>query len=596
MKSLHERALPLALIFAASFALVALLYARTRNYELVWMDETEIGEGAILLAPGESWASAFTRPLHRGVGVNPYYRPLQIVVATGIHRVAGPSPMPYRVALLGFAVATCSVFGALAWFLFGSLPLALLAVALAAAHPAMIESWAWISGLGEAMAACFAIASVGLGVLALEGTGRTRLAFGVLSTASLVLGLFSKEKVVVTPLLLAGVWLAAALRNAAPRAVFADRAALRSVATLVGAQIAIVVLYVVAWRPLMLGRALAAASPIGGDRVTHLLSAVAAWPESLLWLIAPLHSSASDTVAIVRTFGDSHVWVGMLLPLATLAAAVACVLRGRPVAALGLVWIWLAFLPTANLFPQIHAHAERYLFLSVFGAALVAVDLLDALAARVATRAHIAVAAAIGALLALGLAQRTWVRTPDWRSTEALFRADLARDPTYREGRFHLARALIMQQRNGEAAAELAVLREMGPERSGRWSYVNHMGVRVLGCATDVALGRSAEVIASFRELERTASSAAEDPALVSCVAQALESVGQTEQAAALYQRVVDSLEGEPPPAVSLALARTQAKLGRRDEAQQWLDRARRDAPRTPESDFQLRQVEKLLR
>ncbi len=596
MRSLRQRAVPLALIFAASLALVALLYARARNYELVWMDETEIGEGAILLAPGESWTAAFTRPLHRGAGVNPYYRPLQIIVATAIHRVVGPAPTLYRVVLLAFAVATCTVFGALAWFLLDSLPLALLAVALAAAHPAMIESWVWISGLGEAMAACFALVSVALGVLALGRSGRSRLAWGALSTGLLVLALLSKEKAVVAPVLLAMTWLAGALRNATPREVLGDRSALRAVLVLVGAQVAIVVSYVIAWRPLMLGRALAAASPIGGDRVTHLLSAVAAWPESMLWLVAPLHSSASDTVAIVRSLGDAHVWLGLLLPLATLAAAVACTLRGRPVAALGLAWIWVAFLPTANLFPQIHAHAERYLFLSVFGAALVAVDLLNALASRVAPRRNVALAAAIGALFAFGLAQRTWVRTPEWRSTEVLFRADVARDPTYREGRFHLARAFVLQQRNGEAAAELAALHEMGPERSGRWGYVNDVGVRELACAAEVGLGRRAEVIASFRALERNGSSAAEDPALRSCVAQALEGLGQTEQAAELYQRVVDSLGGDPPAEIALALARTQAQLGRRVEAQQWLERARRDGPRTPAFDFQLRQVEKRLR
>jgi tetratricopeptide (TPR) repeat protein len=596
VKSLRHGALPFALITAASLALVALLYARALDYELVWMDETEIGEGAILIGPGESWASAFTRPLHRGPGVNPYYRPLQILVATGIHQVGGPAPTPYRVALLGFAVATCVAFGMLAWWLFASLPLALLAVALAAAHPAMLESWVWISGLGEAMAAFFAIASVALGALALSRDGRARLVFAALSTLSLLLALFSKEKSVVTPLLLAAVWLAVAVRDATPRDVFANRAALRSVALLVGAQIAIVVLYVVAWRPLMLGQALAAASPIGGDRVTHLLSAVASWPASMLWLIAPLHSSASDTVEIVRSFGDAQVWLGLLLPIATAAAALLCALRGRPVAALGFVWIWLAFLPTANVFPQIHARAERYLFLSVFGAALVAVDLLDALGARIAKRAHVAVAVAIGALLALGLAQRTWLRTPAWRSTDALFRADVARDPAYREGRFHLARALAAAQRNGEAAAELATLRQQDPARSGRWGYVNDIGVRELACATDVALGRRAEVIASFRELERSAPGIAQDPGLRSCVASALEGVGQTQQAATLYRRVVDSLSSEPPAALSLALARTEAKLGHRDEAKQWLDRARRDGPRTPAFDFQLRQVEKLLR
>ena len=586
----------LALLFAVSVALVAGLYARALRYELVWMDESEIGEGAILLGPGESIASAFTRPLHRGAGVNPYYRPLQILVASGIHAVAGPSPIAYRSALLILAVATCTAFGGLALLLWDSLPLALLAMALAAAHPAMIESWVWISGLGEAMAAFFAIASIGFGLLALAPADRIGKGFAALSTLSLVLALFSKEKGVVTPLLLALVWLAAALRHASPRAVLGDRAALRRAVSLVGAQVALVVLYVVVWRPLMLGHALLAAPPIGGDRVTHLLSAVAAWPANLAWLAAPLHSSASDTIEIVRSFGDARVWIGLALPLATLAAAALCVLRGRPVAALGLAWIWLAFLPTANLFPQIHAHADRYLFLSVFGFALVVVDLLDALATRVAPQARIAIVVSIGALLALGLAQRTFVRTPDWQSTESLFRADVARDPAYAEGRFHLARSLALAQRSGEADAELAALREQRPERSGRWSYVNEAGVRELTCVVDLALGRRAEIVASFQLLERNAPSAAEDPALRTCTAQALEDLGRTAEANALYQRVVASLASDPPPAVSLALARTYAKLGRRSEATEWLKRAERDGPREPQFSFQLRQVEKQLR
>ncbi len=586
----------LALLFAASLVLVAALYARALRYELVWMDETEIGEGAILLGPGESWASAFTRSLHRGAGVNPYYRPLQILVATGIHRVAGPSPTAYRVTLLAFAVATCTAFGALALLLFESLPLALLAMALAAAHPAMIESWVWISGLGEAMAAFFAITSIVLGLLALAPTDRIGKGLAALSMLSLVLALLSKEKAVATPLLLAVAWLAATLRHTKLRALFAERTTLRRALLLIGAQVAIVVLYVVAWRPLMLGHALVAAPLIGGDRVTHLLSAMAAWPTSFAWLAMPLHSSASDTVAIVRSFGDARVWLGLAIPFGLLAASLLCVLRGRPIAALGLLWVWLAFLPTANLFPQIHARAERYLFLSAFGAALVVVDLLDAMALRIAPRARVAVAVAIGAVLALGLAQRTWVRTPDWQSTETLFRHDVASDPDYAEGRFHLARTLMLTQRNGEAAAELSALRERRPERSGRFGYVNETGVRELECAVDLALGRRAEIVASFQNLERSAPSAAEDPGLRSCAALALEGLGRTADANALYQRVVASLATEPPAAVSLALARTYAKIGRKSEAQQWLARATRDAPHDPTFSFQLRQVEILLR
>jgi tetratricopeptide (TPR) repeat protein len=572
-------------LLAVSVLAVLGLYGRALDYQLAWMDETEIGAGAIVLAPGESWTRAFTRPLHASAqGVNPYYRPLQIVVATAVHRVAGPAPRFYRAVLLGLAIGTCTAFGALALLLFESVPLAVAATLVAAAHPAMIEAWVWISGLGESLAGCFALASVGCGALVLAGRGgRAGLA---LSLASLLLALLSKEKAVVVPALLA----ALALARGGVRGLAGDRSA----AGLVGAGFGIVTLYLVA-RPLLMGRGLAAAAPIGGDWGTHLLSALASWPAGFLWLLFPLHSSASDGVAIVRSAADPRVWLGALLPLASLAAAVLLARRGRPVAAFGLAWIWIAFLPTANLFPQIHARAERYWFLSVFGWALLAVDLFDALAARAAPRARASVAAGVGVALALFLAGRTWTRTPDWQSTESLFRADLVRDPDFREGRFHLAGVLIAARRFGEADAELRRLREAPGARTG---YVNAIGVEQLACAVDVGLGRNAQALADFARAERDVPGAAADPGLRSCAAQALEAMGRSAEAAAFYERVVASLgASEPPAAVSLALARNLAKLGRRDEARAWLERARRTAPpRDVAFDFQLRQVEKQLR
>lgn len=584
---MRARAGALALILALSVLAVLALYGRALDYELVWMDETEIGQRAIVLAPGESMGHAFTRPLHASAqGVNPYYRPLQIITASAVYRVAGPTPRFYRAVLLAAAIGTCFAFGALALHLFGSLPLALVATLVAAAHPAMIEVWVWISGLGEALSGAFVLASVAAGAFALDSRGRARTLWLALSLASLVLALLAKEKAVVVPVLLGGLWLARTLSAPAAR----DRTPLG----LIGAQLAVVALYAIA-RPLLLGRGLVAAAPIGGDRVTHVLSALASWPASLAWLVAPLHSSASDAVAIVRSPFDARVLLGVALPIASLVAAVALARRGRPIAAFGVAWIWIAFAPTANLFPQIHAHAERYLFLSVFGLALVAADLADAVAARIAPGARAAVATALVAVVALGFAQRTWARTPAWQSTETLFRTDLASDPGYREGRFHLASALVAKGRLAEADLELRALREPPPlDRSG---YVNAIGVEEMACAVDVGLGRHAQVIASFQRFEREASPFAAAPGLRSCVASALEASGRPAEAAALYERVVESLAGqEPPAALSLALARAYAKSGRRDDAKRWLARAEATGPREPAFDNQLRQVERLLR
>ena len=67
----------------------------SENGGFSWMDEAEIAEGEIVLGD-EPWVEAFRRPLHQtpdyAVGVNPYYRPFQILLATTVHRAAGPTP------------------------------------------------------------------------------------------------------------------------------------------------------------------------------------------------------------------------------------------------------------------------------------------------------------------------------------------------------------------------------------------------------------------------------------------------------------------------------------------------------------------------
>ena len=592
-----RRALPLALVLLVSTAAIAVLYARALGYGLAWMDEREIGQGEIVLGADEPWTDAFTRPLHRSepgiAAANPYYRPLQILLVTAIHRVAGPQPPAYRVVSLALAVATCFAFGALALGLFGRLDLALLATALAALHPVGIESWVWISGIAEALSALFTIASVGLGLLAATAATRGRaLVLGALSVVALALALLAKEKGVAAPALLAVAL--AALRLGRPEALGAE--ALRRGVRLVAIEVALLAAYVFVWRPAMLGRGLVPAPPIGGSRATHILSALASWPADLAWLVLPLRSSTSDAVRVVHSVADPAVWLGAALALGSLAAFAALLRIGRPVGALGLAWLWIAFLPSANLFPQIHARAERYLFLSVFGAALLAVDLADLAFARWAPRWRRIGPVAVLGLCALLLAERTWVRTPDWRSTRALFEVDVARDPDFREGRFHLAHALFDAQRYADADLELRELLRPDASTGPTWSYVNEVGVRQLACANDLALHREAQVERDAEELARVDPVLAAVPGLRACLAQAEEALGRPAQALAIYEGVAAQLPGDPPATMSLAMARLYAATGRRDEAQRWLETARRDGPREPGFDFQLRMVEKALR
>jgi tetratricopeptide (TPR) repeat protein len=586
----RRRAAGALALAALSAGIVAALYARALPYGLVWMDESEIGEAEIVLSPAEPWSAAFTRPLHRtsagAAPANPYYRPLQILVVSAIHRFAGPDPRAYRALALALAVAAGCLFGALAWAIFADGPPALAATALALAHPAGIEAWVWISGLADALSTVFTLACVGLGLLAASSRGGRSLASGLLALGALALALLAKEKSVVAPALLAAVL--AARRLAGPPAVAVPGEARRA-ALLLAAMAALATGYVLVWRPAMLGAAVLAAPSIGGSHATHLLSAIASWPASLGWLLVPLGPTASDAVAVVRSPADPAFLLGLALPLLSAAAGIWLLRRGRPVAALGLAWIWIAFLPTANLFPQIHARADRYLLLSVFGAALLLIELARAGATH--RRGRVAAVAALAGV-ALLWAGVTWMRTPAWRSTETLFAADVVRDPGFREGRLHLARSYFAQRRYREAEDQLEpLLASLSGEES--WSYVNAAGVRELACANDLALGRAAEVSAELAALEPRL---AQQPGLQACRARAEQQLGRPQAALAIYESLVRSLPADPPAAISLELARLHAQLGDREQARAWLARARRDGPREPAFDWELRGVEKLLR
>jgi hypothetical protein len=125
---------------------------------------------------------------------------------------------------------------------------------------------------------------------------------------------------------------------------------------------------------------------------------------------------------------------------------------------------------------------------------------------------------------------------------------------------------------------------------------VNDVGVYQLACANALAMHREADVVRDAEELARVHPDLAAVPGLRACLAQAEEGLGRPEQAVAIYESIAVGLPADPPPAMSLAMARVYARLGRREQAQRWLDTARRDGPREPGFDFQLRMVEKMLR
>ena len=110
----------LGLFLVPGLAFLA-LYARSLPYEFAWQDHSEIEQGA-LVYPLNGLSQAFLQPLanvdFRLAGVRlPYYRPLQAIVVSGVHHVAGEQPAAYRAVSLAVGALTMVVFTAFAWLL-----------------------------------------------------------------------------------------------------------------------------------------------------------------------------------------------------------------------------------------------------------------------------------------------------------------------------------------------------------------------------------------------------------------------------------------------------------------------------------------------
>jgi protein O-mannosyl-transferase len=527
-----------ALLFAA-------LHLRTLDYGFAWVDEAEIGAGTILRPPGEILA-AFGQPLHRAQGFGtetfsqPYYRPFQVVTASALDAAFGRTPRTFRALSLALGALTASLFAALALTLFGDARAALFAGALFAVHPALLEIYVWIAGLSAAWMGFFVVASL------LAGLRAERPACFAFSLAALGLGLLSKENAAVVPALQVALLLALGPRLASVRAS----------ALLVAAQAVLVALHLLVLRPAVLGTAGTGAPPIGGSLVAQWQTSLAQWPSQLLWLFAPIHSTTSDAVRVVTHWSDPATLAGAALALGSAALCIVWFVRGHALAAASLAWLWLAFLPTSGLAPLLHARAERNLFLPLFGAALLQACALRAL---LRTRAPRAAVIGVAAVLVLALAQRSFVRAPDWRSTKTLFERDVAADPRHREGRVNLIVAALVAGDAQAAKRHADVLASQHPEAEGWHSYTLEPNVRELVCVANAAAGADADTLRRYPPRPLSPSDIWLAAGFHACYAGALERMNDCKDALPIYKALH---RGSGDPRFAEGAARCEAKLG----------------------------------
>ena len=582
------------------------LHFRALDYGFVWTDQAEIEHG-ILIQPPDRWSEILWQPMYPDLdalspgSAQPYYRPLQVALVSLIDHEYGTRPRNFRLACVALGAATVLLFTVFVQLLIRDPRMAAFAGAVFAAHPAGIENYVWIAGLSAALATCFIVLSLLAGKLALEArSAATRAGWLALSAVALTLGLLSKESAVVTPVLalacIASVVVLERHRNP-------DRGApmppcfWKTAVVFISIQGLITAVFLFWWRPRVLGGMLSGVSPIDGSFAVQFLTSVATWPDRLAWLFLPLQSTTSDVVRVVNSVFDPAAWIGAAAALGSLIAWFLLLRRGLPIAALGVAWLWIAFLPTSGLIPLTHVRAERYLSLSVLGVALIWMELVPGLARVYRFRGRQVSTAILAAIVVLGLAQRSWARIPDWRSDLTLFERDVSRDPLFREGYYVLAVALLEEGRLEEAKRRLDELQRVGSRFAGHRSFLRPRDALVLLCRVNLRLGKGRHTLSLYGgKLRADSRDLPAAPTLFACGAKSLEQEGRVEEALEIFLRLRSLDPVAPDPRLTVAVARCHARLGRYVEARAWLDRLPSGASRDHQLRFDVAEVRDMIR
>ncbi len=435
-----------AALTAALVAMLIYLPALANRYAL---DDSPIVENNPAAQSVGAALRAFDQPYwppEHGAGL---WRPLVILSFAADYQVSrgstawlhGTNVLLHGV-VTGLAVIVFAPYLSVAGALAGGLVFAV--------HPVHVEAVANLVGRAELLAACFLLLAVLAArvVRARRAAGRSTIVAEAAMLFAVLLGLLSKEHAVVA---IALIWLDETGLDARPRLPARDYIALAALS--------------VGWflvrRVTEGGVGFAAVAPtfFGLDTVGRLSTMLPVvfvvvrlfvWP----WDLSPdYHPEVVSRLAAPTAVGVA----GAALLVACAALAFALWRRSRA-AALGLLVIGLAWLPTANLlFPTGIVLAERTLYLPSVGLALVAAALFEAAAAR--TRPRLA-AIALLALLTV-LAARTLTRIPVWRSTRDLVVSALLAHPESYKVHQSAARVLVRLGLRGAAQREYRVSLEL---------------------------------------------------------------------------------------------------------------------------------------
>jgi tetratricopeptide (TPR) repeat protein len=429
---------PRALAGLLVFVLAAAVYAGTVGHTLVWDDEplTALVAGRVQAGGVPALLAAEFR-LEEDLPTG-YYRPLVLLTLWVVAALFHSSPTAYHARnVLLHATASLLVY-ALLLAAFGSLPGALAGGALFAAHPAHVESVAFVSGRTDVLCAVFLLLSTLLWVRVRHGAARKAGVERLASLAAFALACLAKETAFVLP---AALLLWELCDSGTGAGAFGARAR-RAWPWLLGwVAVLAAVLLLRAALGIPLGSG-GAGDGAGAERI------VARAAEYARLLLVPWPLNAWYTPSQVRLSPLNAACVLALLAAGVLAAGAPL----RRAGIKGLAWAAVFIVPALGLVGYSSAEiAERFLYIPSVGYAMVVAGL--AARAESSGRRARALAFAALALLAALFAAGTVLRARVWRDEETFFRAMTLSSPDAKTGYHGLGRALAARRDYGGAIA-----------------------------------------------------------------------------------------------------------------------------------------------
>jgi protein O-mannosyl-transferase len=334
----------------------------------------------------------------------------------------------------------------------------------------------------------------------------------------------------------------------------------------------------------------------------RLLNAFRAFPEVLRLFFLPV-DLASDYMPGVLMSVNS--WTpATLLGAALLAACVfmAGLIVRRPELGFPAAWLLVTIAPVSNIFFPIGVPvAERTLYLpSVAVSALLACAWQAIESRQPASRRAPRAAFGVLAVIVVLLGVRTWIRNPDWSSTDAVIAA-LARDhPESYRVQASLAYASLQQDRLAEAEVHFAAARGMyGRDAQLLMAYASFMvdtdraerAAELLeeAVALQPGIPRPARLLAhaylvqarfddALRVLDDAAGRNVDSPLFAPLRAYALHGLGHHNGAVTAW-RAAAGHQTAAPWQVAAYVARAFALAGRTDDALSAAGEASRQAP-----------------